>query len=560
MGLTMVDIKTVPTQPYDDQKPGTSGLRKRVKVFQQQNYTENFIQSVLHAVENNGKGATLVVGGDGRYYLDEVMQVIIKFSVAAGVSKLIVPRHGLLSTPAGSHLIRKLKATGGIILTASHNPGGPDKDFGIKYNGRNGGPAPENVTDRVFQISKGINELRYADIPRISYDELGTQNVGDMVIEVIDGIDDYVALMKEIFDFDEIKAFLQSNKNFKVLFDGMHGVTGIYGERIFVQEFGLPPTSIMRSKPLPDFGGEHPDPNLTYAHELVERVEKEQIDFGAASDGDGDRNMVIGKNAFVSPCDSVAVIAHYACEAIPYFRKQGGIRGLARSMPTSRALDLVAKKQGVECFEVPTGWKFFGNLMDAGRCSICGEESFGTGSDHVREKDGVWAILAWLSIVVHVNKTKPGTSIYDILQNHYKIYGRNFFSRYDYEEVDSRKANDLVENLRGLSGTSQLLGQKFGPFKVSKMDDFTYDDPIDNSVASHQGMRVMFEDGSRFVVRLSGTGSQGATVRLYVEKYSSDPSEYTEDTQKALKPLIDVALEITKLQHYTGRDRPTVIT
>ncbi|CDH59112.1 probable pgm2-phosphoglucomutase [Lichtheimia corymbifera JMRC:FSU:9682] len=560
MGLTMVDIKTVPTQPYDDQKPGTSGLRKRVKVFQQQNYTENFIQSVLHAVENNGKGATLVVGGDGRYYLDEVMQIIIKFSVAAGVSRLIVPRHGLLSTPAGSHLIRKLKATGGIILTASHNPGGPDKDFGIKYNGRNGGPAPENVTDRIFQISKGINELRYADIPRISYDELGTQNVGDMVIEVIDGIDDYVALMKEIFDFNEIKTFLQSNKNFKVLFDGMHGVTGIYGERIFVQEFGLPPSSIMRSKPLPDFGGEHPDPNLTYAHELVERVEKEQIDFGAASDGDGDRNMVIGKNAFVSPCDSVAVIAHYACEAIPYFRKQGGIRGLARSMPTSRALDLVAKKQGVECFEVPTGWKFFGNLMDAGRCSICGEESFGTGSDHVREKDGVWAILAWLSIVVHVNKSKPGTSIYDILQNHYKIYGRNFFSRYDYEEVDSRKANDLVENLRGLSGTSQLLGQKFGPFKVSKMDDFTYDDPIDNSVASHQGMRVMFEDGSRFVVRLSGTGSQGATVRLYVEKYSSDPSEYTEDTQKALKPLIDVALEITKLQHYTGRDRPTVIT
>ncbi|KAI7881572.1 Phosphoglucomutase, first 3 domain-containing protein [Lichtheimia hyalospora FSU 10163] len=556
----MVDIKTVPTQPYDDQKPGTSGLRKRVKVFQQKNYTENFIQSVLNAVENQGKGATLVVGGDGRYYLDEVMQVIIKFSVAAGVSKLIVPRHGLLSTPAGSHLIRKLKATGGIILTASHNPGGPDKDFGIKYNGRNGGPAPENVTDRIFQISKGINELRYADIPRISYDELGTQNVGDMVIQVIDGIDDYVALMKEIFNFDEIKSFLQSNKNFKVLFDGMHGVTGIYGERIFIQEFGLPSTSIMRSKPLSDFGGEHPDPNLTYAHELVERVEKEQIDFGAASDGDGDRNMVIGKNAFVSPCDSVAVIAHYACEAIPYFQKQGGVRGLARSMPTSRALDLVAKRQGVECFEVPTGWKFFGNLMDAGRCSICGEESFGTGSDHVREKDGVWAILAWLSIVVHVNKSKPGTSIYDILQNHYKIYGRNFFSRYDYEEVDSRKANDLVENLRGLTGTSQLLGQKFGQFKVSHMDDFTYDDPIDNSVARHQGMRVMFEDGSRFVVRLSGTGSQGATVRLYVEKYSSDPSEYTDDTQKALKPLIDVALEITKLQHYTGRDHPTVIT
>ncbi|KAI9321418.1 hypothetical protein BX666DRAFT_1874678 [Dichotomocladium elegans] len=555
----MVEIKKVSTKPYNDQKPGTSGLRKRVKVFQQENYTENFIQATLHTVENGAKGATLVVGGDGRYYLDEVMQIIIKFSLGAGVSKLIVPVNGLISTPAGSHLIRKYKATGGILLTASHNPGGPDKDFGIKYNVKNGGPAPEGVTNKIFETSKQLKELVYADIPKVDYSKIGDQQIGDMTLHVIDGIDDYVELMKEIFDFDEIKSFLATNKSFKVLFDGMHGVTGIYGHRLFLQEFGLSEASIMRSTPLPDFGGEHPDPNLTYAHELVERVNKDQIDFGAASDGDGDRNMVLGKNAFVTPSDSVAVIAHYARDVIPYFKKHG-IHGLARSMPTSRALDLVAKKQGLELFEVPTGWKFFGNLMDAHRCSICGEESFGTGSDHVREKDGVWAVLAWLSIVVHLNKTKPGTSVYDILQNHYKIYGRNFFSRYDYEEVESEKANDVIENLRSLSANKQLIGKTFNGFRVSEVDDFSYKDPIDGSVSSHQGMRVFFDDGSRFVLRLSGTGSHGATIRLYVEKYSNNPAEYTDDTQKALRPLIDVALEISRLQHYTGRDKPTVIT
>ncbi|KAI8143778.1 hypothetical protein BJV82DRAFT_656723 [Fennellomyces sp. T-0311] len=551
----MVETLTVPTQPYDDQKPGTSGLRKRVKVFQQKNYTENFIQSVMKVIEGGSQGATLVVGGDGRYYLDEVMQIIIKFSVAAGIKKLIIPRDGLVSTPAGSHLIRKLGATGGILLTASHNPGGPDKDFGIKYNVRNGGPAPENVTNKIFDISKSLTQLQYANIPSVDYSQLGTQTIGSLTIQVIDGIDDYVAFMKEIFDFDAIRSFLKNNPKFKVLFDGMHGVTGIYGERLFVQEFGLSQNSLMRYKPLPDFGGEHPDPNLTYAHELVERVESEQIDFGAASDGDGDRNMVLGKNAFVTPSDSVAVIAHYAREAIPYFQKTG-VHGLARSMPTSRALDLVAQKLNLEHFEVPTGWKFFGNLMDAGRCSICGEESFGTGSDHVREKDGVWAILAWLSIVVHVNKTKPGMGIQDILQEHYKTYGRNFFSRYDYEEVDSKEANNLIQHLRELDITNQT----FEGFTVSEVDDFSYRDPIDGSVSSHQGMRVMFKDGSRFVVRLSGTGSHGATIRLYVEKYSNDPSEYAADTQKALESLIRVALDITRLKQFTGRDKPTVIT
>lgn len=375
-----------------------------------------------------------------------------------------------------------------------------------------------------------------------------------MTIDVIDGIEDYVVLMKEIFDFHAIKTFLDGHPEFKVLFDGMHGVTGVYGQRLFLQEFGLAKSSVMRATPLPDFGGEHPDPNLVYAHELVEHVNQNNIDFGAASDGDGDRNMVVGKdNAFVTPSDSVAVIAHYAREAIPYFRKRG-LAGLARSMPTSRALDRVAQAQGLDIYEVPTGWKFFGNLMDANKCSLCGEESFGTGSDHVREKDGVWAILAWLSIVVHVKNP----NIEAILQDHYRRYGRNFFSRYDYEEVESDAANAMVDALR--DQLASLKGKTINGFTVDHADDFSYTDPIDGSTSSHQGLRVLFTDGSRFVVRLSGTGSQGATIRLYVEKYSSDAKEYTTATQTALKPLIDVALELTRLQHFTGRDKPTVIT
>ncbi|CEI91862.1 Putative Phosphoglucomutase [Rhizopus microsporus] len=343
-----------------------------------------------------------------------------------------------------------------------------------------------------------------------------------------------------------------------MLFDGMNGVTGPYGYRLFVEEFGLPESNVMRCKPLPDFGGGHPDPNLTYAHDLVEAVNKQGFDFGAASDGDGDRNMIIGKNAFVTPSDSVAIIAHYAKDAIPYFKKHG-VKGLARSMPTSQAVDLVAKKMGVEHFEVPTGWKFFGNLMDAGRCSICGEESFGTGSDHIREKDGVWAILAWLSIIAHVNKEKRA-SVQDILQDHYKIYGRNFFSRYDYEEVDSKGAEEMVDYLRGLIEKNELVDKTFGEFTVAAADDFEYKDPIDGSVAKKQGIRIVFKDGSRIIIRLSGTGSQGATVRLYVEKYTNDASEYTKDTQAALKPLIDVALDLSQLEKYTGRKEPTVIT
>ncbi|CAO3664371.1 hypothetical protein G6F70_006793 [Rhizopus microsporus] len=557
----MVNIQTIPTKPFEGQKPGTSGLRKRVKVFQEKNYTENFVQAILEAIpESDGgaKGATLVIGGDGRYYSNEVLQVIVKCSVAHGVSKLIVGRNGIVSTPAASNIIRKHKATGGILLTASHNPGGPDNDFGIKYNCSNGGPAPESVTDRIYEISKNIKELKLADVPEIDFSKLGTQTVGDMTIEVIDGVDDYVELMKEIFDFDSIKEFFKKNTDFKMLFDGMNGVTGPYGYRLFVEEFGLPESNVMRCKPLPDFGGGHPDPNLTYAHDLVEAVNKQGFDFGAASDGDGDRNMIIGKNAFVTPSDSVAIIAHYAKDAIPYFKKHG-VKGLARSMPTSQAVDLVAKKMGVEHFEVPTGWKFFGNLMDAGRCSICGEESFGTGSDHIREKDGVWAILAWLSIIAHVNKEKRA-SVQDILQEHYKIYGRNFFSRYDYEEVDSKGAEEMVDYLRGLIEKNELVDKTFGGFTVAAADDFEYKDPIDGSVAKKQGIRIVFKDGSRIIIRLSGTGSQGATVRLYVEKYTNDASEYTKDTQVALKPLIDVALDLSQLEKYTGRKEPTVIT
>ncbi|KAJ2957385.1 hypothetical protein NQZ79_g6894 [Umbelopsis isabellina] len=644
-----VSIKTVPTKPYDGQKPGTSGLRKRVKIFQQENYTENFIQATLEAIPEPGgaKGATLVIGGDGRFYIPEALQIITKLSAGAGnsidplhcdqpytvfaamrlhrflayakgvslriyrhgrfalggndaqgkggnwgsirsaekklaaVSKLIVGQNGILSTPAASNLIRKYKATGGILLTASHNPGGPDNDFGIKYNVANGGPAPESVTNKIYEITKTIKELHIADIPKVDFSKIGSTTIGGLTVDVINSTDDYVELMKDIFDFDLLRNFFKSNTNYRMLFDGMNGVTGPYGHHIFVKELGLPESSVMNFKPLPDFGGGHPDPNLTYAHDLVERVEKEGIDFGAASDGDGDRNMIIGKGAFVTPSDSVAIIAHYAKAAIPYFQKNG-VHGLARSMPTSQAVDLVAKKQGLEYFEVPTGWKFFGNLMDAGRCSVCGEESFGTGSDHIREKDGLWAILAWLSIIAYVNKEKLGSSVQDVLQLHYKVYGRNFFSRfvdvvitdiavnklmfgllcyrYDYEEVESKGAEDMVDRLRSQIQSGELKGKKFGDFQVALADDFEYKDPIDNSVSKNQGIRIVFEDGSRIVIRLSGTGSQGATVRLYVEKYSNNTAEYDADTQKALKPLIDQALIISQLKEYTGRDKPTVIT
>ncbi|EPQ26282.1 uncharacterized protein PFL1_06217 [Pseudozyma flocculosa PF-1] len=552
-----MSVVTVQTTPFEGQKPGTSGLRKRVKVFSQQHYTENFVQAILSAIPTGAQGSTLVVGGDGRYFSKPAIQSIIRLAAGNGVAKLIIGQDGILSTPAVSHLIRKYKATGGILLTASHNPGGPDNDFGIKYNMENGGPAPESVTDRIFESTKTIREYRIVEGPEVDLSKIGSTSFGQLQIDIVDQVKDYVAYLATIFDFDLIKNFLHSS-DFSVRFDALHGVTGPYGRALFVDAFGLPESSIQNCVPSEDFGGGHPDPNLTYAKSLVDAVEGENISFGAASDGDGDRNMIIGKGAFVNPSDSVAIIADWAQKAIPYFK--GGIKGLARSMPTSGAIDRVAKKNGYECFEVPTGWKFFGNLMDAGRLSICGEESFGTGSDHIREKDGLWAVVAWLSIMAAANAEKAGTTVQDVLLQHYRTYGRNFFSRYDYEEVDSQGASDMVAHLRSQFTSADFVGTKLGQFEVAESGDFSYTDPIDGSVSKNQGLYATFKDGSRIIFRLSGTGSAGATIRLYVEKYSNDPSEFGADAQVGLKPLIDEALKISKLKEFTGRDKPTVIT
>lgn len=550
-------VRTVPTTPFEGQKPGTSGLRKRVKVFEQEHYTENFVQCILSAIPGGAAGATLVVGGDGRYFSEPAVQKIVRLAAGNGVSKLIIGQNGILSTPAASHVIRMRKATGGILLTASHNPGGPNADFGIKYNMENGGPAPEGVTSDIYQRTTKIDHYLVEDGSDVDLSKIGATSFGALTVEVIDSVKDYVEYLAEIFDFDLIKSLLQSG-DFRVRFDALHGVTGPYARALFVERFGLPETAVQNCVPSPDFGGGHPDPNLTYAKSLVDAVQQEGLDFGAASDGDGDRNMILGKNAFVNPSDSVAIIADWAERAIPYFSK--GVRGVARSMPTSGAIDLVAKARNYEMFEVPTGWKFFGNLMDASRLSICGEESFGTGSDHIREKDGLWAVVAWLSIVAKANQEKPSTSVADVLQAHYQKYGRNFFSRYDYEEVESAGAQAMMEQLRARFADSSFIGSQLGPFTVAEAGDFEYKDPIDGSVSKNQGLYVRMQDGSRLVFRLSGTGSAGATIRLYVEKYSSDPAEYDADVQQALRPIIDVALELSALQKHTGRATPTVIT
>ncbi|ORX67394.1 hypothetical protein DL89DRAFT_294586 [Linderina pennispora] len=525
----MASVRSISTRPFEGQKPGTSGLRKRVAVFKQEHYTENFVQGIFTAMPAPGpQGATVVVGGDGR-----------PSSASApgnGIAKFIIGQDGILSTPAASAVIRKREADGGIILTASHNAGGPENDFGIKYNTRNG-----------WTRARGRHRRHLRG--HAHYFRVGTQRFEGFEVEVIDPVADYVELIKTIFDFELIKSFRTEHADFKLLFDGLNGVTGPYGRRIFVEELGFPETLVART----------PDPNLIYAHKLVERVEKEKIDLGAASDGDGDRNMIISHDWFVTPSDSVALIAEYAEQAIPYFK--GGLKGLARSMPTSCAIDLVAKAKNLEAFEVPTGWKFFGNLMDAGRLSICGEESFGTGSDHIREKDGIWAVLAWLNIIAFANKGKPGASVRSIMSEFHHKYGRNYFTRYDYEEVESEGANKMMERLRGLAqegGENEVVGQTFHGYKVAKIDDFEYHDPIDHSVSKKQGVRVIFEDTSRVIFRLSGTGSHGATVRIYIERY--DRKELDLDAQVALKPLVDGALEISKLEAFTGRKVPTVIT
>lgn len=503
-------------------------------------------------------GSFLVIGGDGRYWNPEVVQTITKISAAYGVKKLLIGQNGILSTPAASHVIRKRKATGGILLTASHNPGGPKNDFGIKYNLANGGPAPESVTNKIYETSKTLSSYKIADVPDVDLSTIGTQTVGSLEVEIIDSVADYVEMLKDIFDFDLIRKFFSSHPDFKVLFDGLSGVTGPYGTAIFGKELGLEGAT-QNCEPSPDFNGGHPDPNLTYAHSLVEVVDKNNIPFGAASDGDGDRNMIYGANAFVSPGDSLAIIAHHA-SLIPYF-KRNGVYGLARSMPTSGAVDLVAKKQGLECYEVPTGWKFFCALFDADKLSICGEESFGTGSNHIREKDGLWAIVAWLNIIAGIGVQNPEVtpSIKKIQHDFWTEYGRTFFTRYDYEDVDSDGAAKVVGTLSDFVKDPNFVGSKIGSRTVTEAGNFSYTD-LDGSVSSNQGLYARFDSGSRIVVRLSGTGSSGATIRLYIEKYSNDPSTYDQDAQDFLKSEIQFATELLKFKEYVGRDEPDVKT
>ncbi|NJM98782.1 MAG: alpha-D-glucose phosphate-specific phosphoglucomutase [Phormidesmis sp. RL_2_1] len=541
-------IKTVSTTPFDDQKPGTSGLRKQVPTFQTPHYLENFIQSTFNSLDDY-QGKTLVLGGDGRYYNRKAIQIILKMAAANGVGKTLVGQGGILSTPAASCLIRQYHAFGGIILSASHNPGGPEGDFGVKYNVANGGPAPEKVTSAIFEQTKSISEYKIAEAADIDLDSLGPTQVGDMAVEVIDAVADYAKLMEKLFDFDKIRQLLESD--FTMCMDSLHAVTGPYAKAIFEQTLGAKAGTVTNGEPLEDFGGGHPDPNLVYAHELVETMFCENApDFGAASDGDGDRNMILGNNFFVNPSDSLALIAANATLVPGY---QDGLSGIARSMPTSQAADRVAEKLGIDCYETPTGWKFFGNLLDANKITICGEESFGTGSNHVREKDGLWAVLFWLNILAERQQ-----SVEDIVVAHWQTYGRNFYSRHDYEGIDSAQANQLMAGLR--SQLQTLPGQPLGDYTVAYADDFSYTDPIDSSISQNQGIRIGFTDGSRMVFRLSGTGTQGATLRLYLESYEPDESKHQLDPQVALKPLIVLADQVAQIKTLTGRDQPTVIT
>ncbi|RMZ92091.1 hypothetical protein DV736_g669, partial [Chaetothyriales sp. CBS 134916] len=552
-------VQEVHFTSFTDQKPGTSGLRKKVTVFQQPHYSESFITSILLSIPEGAEGSFLVIGGDGRFYNPEVIQKIAKIGAAYGVKKLLIGQNGILSTPAASHVIRKRKATGGILLTASHNPGGPKADFGMKYNLANGAPAPETVTNKIFEKSKTLTSYKIDDLPEVDIATIGTKKYGNLEVEIIDSVADYVEYLKEIFDFDLIRSFFKAQPNFKVLFDGLSGVTGPYGIAIFQKELGLGPDSTQNCVPSPDFNGGHPDPNLTYAHSLVERVDKEGIHFGAASDGDGDRNMIYGKNAFVSPGDSLAIIAHYAKKYIPYFQKQG-VYGLARSFPTSGAVDLVGEKQKLNVYVVPTGWKFFCNLFDTNKMSICGEESFGTGSNHIREKDGLWAVTAWLNIIAGVNKdTSKFPSIAEIQKEFWDTYGRVYFTRYDYENVSSEGAADLVKYLEEKQAQPDTKGSSIKGAKIVDFGDFSYTD-LDGSVSKNQGLYFNFDDKTRVVVRLSGTGSAGATIRLYIDKLEEDRSKLGTDTQEYLKDAVAVAVELLQLQKFIGRTEPDVKT
>ncbi|KAK2543209.1 Pgm1 [Columba livia] len=649
----MVHIATVKTKPYGDQKPGTSGLRKRVAVFQSNaHYTENFIQSILATVPpTERQEATLVVGGDGRFYMKDAIQLIVRIAAANGlfsfksftalallcapvevmdnaafpdgkssshwlvyvfsegagvetysvharfhaqtapwfpmnkqteslivsfeskvrdhnqrnvIGRLVIGQNGILSTPAVSCIIRKIKAIGGIILTASHNPGGPNGDFGIKFNIANGGPAPEGITDKIFQISKKIEEYAICPDLQVDLSTIGKQQFDlenkfkPFTVEIVDSVEAYANMLRNIFDFNALKELLSGKNHLKIRIDAMHGVVGPYVKKILCEELGAPANSAVNCTPLEDFGGHHPDPNLTYAADLVQTMKTGEYDFGAAFDGDGDRNMILGKHGFfVNPSDSVAVIAANIF-SIPYFQ-QTGVRGFARSMPTSGALDRVAHATKIALYETPTGWKFFGNLMDANKLSLCGEESFGTGSDHIREKDGLWAVLAWLSILATRKQ-----SVEDIMKDHWQKYGRNFFTRYDYEEVDADAANKMMKDLETVMFDRSFVGKQLScgdkVYTVEKADNFEYNDPVDGSVSRNQGLRLIFSDGSRIIFRLSGTGSAGATVRLYIDSYEKDAQKIHQDPQVMLAPLISIALKLSQLHERTGRTGPTVIT
>ena len=541
-------IQTVSTTPFNDQKPGTSGLRKKVKIFQQPHYAENFIQSVFDSLDGFA-GQTLVVGGDGRYLNREVIQIAMKMAAANGFGRVLVGQGGILSTPAASNLIRQAAAFGGLVLSASHNPGGPDEDFGIKYNVSNGGPAPEKVTDAIHARTLEIDSYRIIDAPDVDLDNIGTSQLGDMTVEVVDPVALYAELMENLFDFPAIAAMIAGG--FTLSFDSMSAVTGPYATEIFEKRLGALAGTVQNGTPLPDFGHHHPDPNLVHAKELYDRMmAADAPDFGAASDGDGDRNLIIGRHSYVTPSDSLAVLAANAHLAPGY---AAGLKGIARSMPTSGAADRVAEKLGIPLYETPTGWKFFGNLLDAGMATICGEESAGTGSDHVREKDGIWAVLLWLNIL-----TVRKQSVIDIMADHWATYGRNYYARHDYEAIAKDKADALMAALREKLATLPGTANSGGTVKAA--DDFAYTDPTDQSVSKNQGVRILFEDGSRVVMRLSGTGTEGATLRVYIERYMGVDGDLGLETGDALAPLIAAAQEVADIAGYTGMDKPSVIT
>ncbi len=540
-------ITTVTTKPIAGQKPGTSGLRKKTPVFMGPHYLENFVQAIFDVVGAVGK--TFVLGGDGRYFNDQAAQVILRMAAANGAHRVIVGQGAILSTPAASHLIRMNKTDGGIILSASHNPGGPDEDFGVKFNMPNGGPAPETATEAMYKRTTDLTEYKIFEAQDIDLATISRQHLGAMIVDVVDPVADYADLMETLFDFPAIRAMIAGG--FRMRMDSMYAVTGPYAVEILENRLGAAKGTVTHATPLPDFGGMHPDPNPTWAHELMaEMMGADAPDFGAASDGDGDRNMVVGRGLYVSPSDSLAVLAANAHLAPGYKR---GLAGIARSMPTSAAADRVAAALGIACYETPTGWKYFGNLLDAGLATICGEESFGTGSDHIREKDGLWAVLLWLNILAARKQ-----SVAEILGAHWAKYGRNYYSRHDFEGIASDKADAMIASLR--AKLPSLAGQSHDGLTITSADDFAYTDPVDGSVSSGQGVRIMFEGGSRIVLRLSGTGTSGATLRLYLEAYAPGPKGLHHDPQQALAPVISAAHQLVQIKAYTGRTTPDVVT